>query len=150
MADRARIRQNFSQSVLSSGVAPSVEGCQLLSGSRRSHDAYAASQIWVQAQLKKKAQLLNDIKETVVVRGFWQSKCSKAGRELRGNRDSSILSGEHNAIRLGFCRYATCSKSISADQACRHSYTEIPPAEHTHTRNGERSLNAFQPRQTGC
>ena len=70
MADRGRIRKTLSQSVLSSGVAPSVEGCQLLSGSRRSHDAYAASQIWVQAQLGKKAQLLNDIKETVVVVAF--------------------------------------------------------------------------------
>jgi hypothetical protein len=150
VADRVRIHKTLSQSAPFSGDAPGVEGCQLLSGSRRSHDAYAASQSRVQAQLRKKAQLLNDIKETVVVRGFWQSKCSKAGRELKSNRDSSIPSGEHNAIRLGFCRHATCSKSISADQACRHSYTEIPPAEHTHTRNGERSLNAFQPRQTNC
>jgi len=72
----------------------------------------------------------------------------RPGRLLKSGVESSKPLGEHHAIRLGFCRCATCSKSLPANQACRHRHTEVPPAEHAHTRNRERSLNAFEPHQT--
>jgi hypothetical protein len=36
------------------------------------------------SRLKRKAHLLNDIKETGVVRGFWQHKCSKTWQAVEG------------------------------------------------------------------